>query len=347
MTIEKEIFKKTKIDIKKIREYGFKKENKQYKYTKLILDNTMEIKITINEKGQVQGKIYDILANEEYTSFRIKNATGKFARSIADEFENLLEDIKNKCFIPIPFIYEQTNRIVEQIKIKYNDWPQFEWEKFPGYATFKNKTSQKWYAIIMNINMNKLEPNKNKEVEIINLKLNPNKIQKLLNKKGFYKAYHMNKTSWITVLLNNTVPDSNLMKLIDESYSNTITTKNLSNNEWLIPANPKYFDIEKELDKKQEILWKQSTNIKINDIVYLYVGAPYKKIMYKLKVEEINIPYEYKSKNLKMQKVMKLSLLEKYKNDKLTLNKIKEFGINSVRGPRYINKELSEYINQN
>ena len=70
----------------------------------------------------------------------------------------------------------------------------------------------------MNINISKIESG-NKEIEIINVKLNRDKIQKLLNKKGFYKAYHMNKIDWITIILNDTVSDLDIIELIDESYN--------------------------------------------------------------------------------------------------------------------------------
>ncbi len=39
MTIEEEIFRKTKIDFDNISEYGFKKYKSLYKYSKNIMDN--------------------------------------------------------------------------------------------------------------------------------------------------------------------------------------------------------------------------------------------------------------------------------------------------------------------
>ncbi|MBP3799889.1 MAG: MmcQ/YjbR family DNA-binding protein, partial [Bacilli bacterium] len=41
----------------------------------------------------------------------------------------------------------------------------------------------------------------------------------LLKKKGYYEAYHMNKKSWITIILDDTVSDNDIKKLIDNSYS--------------------------------------------------------------------------------------------------------------------------------
>lgn len=346
MTIEEELFRKTKIDFDKLIEYGFKKENTLYKYSKNIMNNTFRVEIEIDNNGIVRGKVYDLSFEEEYTNFRVEDSTGPFVGQVRAEFEKLLKDIRSSCFTRDTFIYEQSNRITKAIKEKYGDEPEFEWEKFPGYATFRNKDSKKWYGIIMNLDKSKLEENATGEVEVIDIKLEPNEMEYLLKQDGFYPAYHMNKKSWITIILNNTISDENIMSLIEKSYSYTIVNKNSAKNEWIIPANPKYFDIEKALKKSNTILWKQSTAIKANDFVYLYVAQPYSSIMYKFKVIEVNIPYEYKDENIKMKKVMKIDLITRYKKGKLSFNKLKDFGINAIRGPRYMPLALSKYINR-
>ncbi len=346
MTIEEELFRKTKIDFDKISNYGFKKEKSLYKYSKNIINDTFRVDIEINNNGIVKGKVFDLSFKEEYTNFRIEDSIGSFANQVREEFKNLLKDIRSNCFTTENFIHEQSNRIAELIKEKYGDDPEFEWEKFPGYATFRNKDSKKWYGIIMNIDKNKLDENSTGEVEIIDIKLEPNEIEDLLKHDGYYPAYHMNKKSWITIILNNTISDEKIMSLIDKSYSYTVINKNIDKNEWIIPANPKYFDIEKALKENNTITWKQSTAIKINDIVYLYVAQPYSSIMYKFKVKEVNISYEYKDKNLKIKKVMKIELIERYEQGKLFFKKLKDFGINAIRGPRYMPLSLSKYITE-
>ena len=197
----------------------------------------------------------------------------------------------------------------------------------------------------MNLDKSKLDKKSTGEIEIINIKLEPHEIENLLKQDGFYPAYHMNKKNWITVILNNTISDENIMSLIDKSYSYTVVNKNNAKNEWIIPANPKYFDIEKALKDNNTITWKQSTNIKINDIIYLYVAEPYSSIMYKFKVIDVNIPYEYNDENLKIKKVMKIDLITRYEKGQFAFNKLKDFGINAVRGPRYMPLALSKYIN--
>ena len=65
--LEDEVFKKRKLDKNKLIIYGFVKENNTYKYSKLIMDNSFRVDITIDSKGKVIGKVYDLDGDYEYT----------------------------------------------------------------------------------------------------------------------------------------------------------------------------------------------------------------------------------------------------------------------------------------
>ena len=184
----------------------------------------------------------------------------------------------------------------------------------------------------MNIFSNKLNKEIG-EIEIVNIKLNEDKIMNLLKKEGFYKAYHMNKKDWISIILNDTIEDKEIFSLIDESYE--IIN---DNEEWIVPANPKYYDILNCFNNTNEIIWKQSSNIHINDIIYLYVAAPYSKIMYKCRAVEVNIPYSYKDSNIKINSIMRLKLIEDLKEENYSFEYLNRLGIKSIRGPRKIKK---------
>jgi predicted DNA-binding protein (MmcQ/YjbR family) len=69
----------------------------------------------------------------------------------------------------------------------------------------------------MNINKSKITKGNN-EVEIINVKLPEEDIKQLLNSSGYYKAYHMNKKNWITIILDDTINDEKIMDYINKSY---------------------------------------------------------------------------------------------------------------------------------
>ena len=58
---------------------------------------------------------------------------------------------------------------------------------------------------------------------VLNVKGDPNLIGALREKKGFLPAYHMNKENWISILLDDTVPEEEIKSLIRFSYQLTET----------------------------------------------------------------------------------------------------------------------------
>lgn len=225
MTVEDEVFERYSANFKKLVGYGFKENKGKFIFEKLFKDNEFKLKIIILQNGVIQSKVYEVENNEEFLPLKVKGQQGAFVGEVREEYKKILTDIRNNCFSKTYFIYPQSNRIAAEIISKYDDNPDFMWKKFPYYGVFKNKQNNKWYGIIMNIDYSKLGKENNKPVEIINLKLDKDKIKKLLEQTGFYPAWHMNKKYWITVTLDETVPDKTILELVEESYSYTIKPK--------------------------------------------------------------------------------------------------------------------------
>ena len=213
MDIEKSIFTRCNLNIKKLLDYGFVKENDYYKYQKKFLNEDFLAEIIIKDNN-VSGNVYDLVSNCLYTNIRLEVDNG-FINIVRNSYKDILIDIKNNCFDNLYFKYQQTNRIVNYIISKYSDYPEFPWDDCNGI--FRNKRNNKWYALIMLINKNKID-NINKEIEVINLKLNEEEIKDLIKKEGYYQAYHMNKKMWITISLDDTLTDKEIIKCIDKSY---------------------------------------------------------------------------------------------------------------------------------
>ena len=59
---------------------------------------------------------------------------------------------------------------------------------------------------------------KSGKIDVLNVKLNPDLIENLIDKKHFFPAYHMNKKYWITILLDSDTDLTLVKSLIDESF---------------------------------------------------------------------------------------------------------------------------------
>lgn len=213
-----EVFKKAKVIYETLIPYGFIKEEDCYIYTKNIMNDSFLVKLKIDLDGNVSSIVYDNDTNLEYLCIENKTLNGEFVSRVRDEYKKLLLDIKKNCFLDRLFIYEQTNRIVNYIYEKYNNNPLFLWKDDDSTAVFRLKENSKWYGIIMYVEESKVKGKGSLKKEIINVKIDKERLDSLLKIDGIYKAYHMNKKSWISIILDNTLEDSYVKKLIDESH---------------------------------------------------------------------------------------------------------------------------------
>lgn len=247
--------------------------------------------------------------------------------------------------------------ILSYVKKEYGTLPEHLWKSYPEYEVLRHalqpgEKKAKWYAIIMNVKRETLGLKGEGYVDILNVKCNPEMMDLLRMSEGYLPAYHMSKGNWITILLDGTVPLDNIKQLIDESYCLTAGAKEKQKKvrfgpkDWLIPANPKYYDVIRAFEENEIIDWKQSSDVRVGDLIYMYVAAPYSALMYKCKAVEVDIPYHFESNDLTVKKVMKIQLLNKYEPDYMTFDRMKkEYGIYAVRGPRSMPNSLKEELN--
>lgn len=123
--------------------------------------------------------------------------------------------------------------------------------------------------------------------------------------------------------------------------------------EWIITCNTQLYDVVGAFDKLDTIDWKQSKNIEVGDIVYIYVGEPIGALTYKCKAIEVNQPkpliddleFVLDDSNYgNYGRYMRLRLLDKYNDIKLGMNQLKLNGLKTIQGPSKVTKQLSDYI---
>lgn len=237
--------------------------------------------------------------------------------------------------------------VFDYIKKKYKVLPEYPWRKYAGNAVFRHSDNNKWFAMVIDVERNKLGFSGSDYVDAINLKVDDMFFRSMIiQEEGIMPAYHMNKMHWITVVLDGTVPEDRVFDLIDMSFMATASAKKKEKirppKEWIIPANPKYFDIVHAFDDTDIINWKQGAGIKKGDTVFMYVGLPVSAVMYKCKVTETGIPYEHENKYITIKALMKIKLQKRYDPEEFTFEVLKsEYGIYAVRGPRGIPNSLS------
>lgn len=113
---------------------------------------------------------------------------------------------------------KQRERIIEHIRDRYAAEPEHLWARYPNYAVFRQPTSRKWFAIIMDVARKSIDLEGEGTADVMDVKCGQALVGSLLAQEGFRPAYHMSKSSWISVLLDETVPDEQIFPLIELSY---------------------------------------------------------------------------------------------------------------------------------
>lgn len=77
----------------------------------------------------------------------------------------------------------------------------------------------------MEVSRDKLGMTSDGEVDVLNVKCEQILIGSLRMQEGFFPAYHMNKDSWISILLEGPVADEEIKNLLELSYKMTAQKK--------------------------------------------------------------------------------------------------------------------------
>ncbi len=106
--------------------------------------------------------------------------------------------------------------IFQWVKQQYGTEPDYPWQD--TNAVLRHRKNKKWYGLIMSVRKDRLGLSGGEEVDVLNVKCDPALIGSLRTQPGFLPAYHMNKDLWLSIVLNDAVPEEQIKNLIDMSY---------------------------------------------------------------------------------------------------------------------------------
>lgn len=340
MSLESDLFEKRRPDEEKLISFGFQKQDDRWIYQRDLGKDGMQAQVSVSSSGKVTGRVMDTLSDEEYIAVHLEGQQGAYTASIRKLYLQVLEEIARNCFHPVLFASDQANRMDAWIHDHWHETGDHPFEKYPDYVSYRYPGNRKWYALVMNVTGEKIGmPSGN--YEIVNLK--SDHMDQLTDMDGILPAWHMNHTQWISVILNDTVGDEKLMELVSQSRD-LIIAKNSSQKEihqWLIPANPKYYDLDHGFSVSPQLYWSQSSHVHVGDLVYIYYGMPFGSIRYKCVVTETDIPDPQRSAEKGSPKLdMRIRKLYMYEDGQLDRKLLASYGVRAVRGPRSMPEDL-------
>ena len=198
--------------------FGFKKSRSQFLYSQKILGGQFRVDIKVC-KNKATATVIDNDAGEEYLPYAVLSQQGSFVGRVRHEIDQVLDKFVNECTRAEIYKGKIANQILEYASQKYASKPEYLWDDYPTFSIIRKASNKKWYCLVGIIERKKLGLKDEGFVEFANLKISPNDLRQHLATEGIFAAYHMNKKSWITVVLDGTVKWPKIKKLLDASYA--------------------------------------------------------------------------------------------------------------------------------
>ncbi len=349
-----QILKNRTIDFDELTDFGFNKNKERYIYRQAINSGDFIVTIEITSKKAIS-KVLDAFDDSEYALVDVETSEGKFVGDIKEEYENILNTFCEKCTFLDVFKSSSSKKIIAYVKEKYDGELEFLWDDYDG-AVYRNKDNLKWYGVIMKVKeqsfvtstlkrmklagvssnhklFSKTEFSDNDYLEVLDLHIDKSKSKEIIDYEKVFPGYHMNKDSWISIILDKDTPLREVYKYLDDSYQMTVKS-----GAFIVPSNISIFDVISYVENNKTFIWyKQPKEAKVGDLVYVYVGAPYSQILYKCEILRINL-------KVYSERDMELKLIKKYKNNEYTYSFLKEHGCSFIRTPRSIPERVAKLL---
>ena len=175
------------------------------------------LRVSVTDEGKVQAELFDPEADAPYTLHLVTNAAGNFVGEVRKAYEEALLLLAETCFDKAVFKQRLTKDLLRCAEAQYGEKCEYLWERFPENGILRRADNRKWYAVIMTVAGNKVGLSTENIVEIVDLRAEEEVVNTLIHSRGFAPAWHMNKKSWITVLLDGSVEFSTIAEMLEKS----------------------------------------------------------------------------------------------------------------------------------
>lgn len=123
--------------------------------------------------------------------------------------------------------------------------------------------------------------------------------------------------------------------------------------EWFVSGDPTRYDVVGAFNELNKVDWKQSTNVAVGDIVYIYVSKGVQAVRYKCKVNKVDLPtpeIDDSKFNLSGEfdgsygRYMEIELIKELKGDLFSKVALEKHGFASPQSPVRVIPQVKEYL---
>ncbi len=188
---------------------------KNYEYLNIILQAEIG-----NDGQSLNIKAIDPFSSEEYRLHLSPKANGEYVKKVRNAISELKNDIIEHC-TDKSLYFDQIKLVKDFIKQKYEVQVEYPWCDKSGSdnAVFRKKENGKWFAVLLKCQKKKISGSGEEYLNVLNVKISTDEKQSPVDNLKIFPAYHMNKKSWVSIVLNHGLDFSVISRLITDSYS--------------------------------------------------------------------------------------------------------------------------------
>lgn len=220
-----DLFEKYQANPEKLQAFGFEKRGVEFVYSQEIMKGDFLLQLKLQGE-KLDYQVLDQETGDEYVQVKMEQMMGEFVGQVREACQEIFLMIRATCFEEVDFLYKQSSRLQEYVARTYDGRLEYLWENSSKNSNlhagvFRHQDTKKWYGIFMTIDWSKFEVDRSGTIEVLNVK--NDHVVELIQSKGIYPAFHMNKKYWLSLPLDDTLRDTELFALLDESF--TLTKK--------------------------------------------------------------------------------------------------------------------------
>ena len=204
--------------------YGFVPVSSGWQMNIPVQNGSFSLQVQISKDGLLSHTLFSCPDGEQYILYRTA-AGGPFVNSLRKEIQNILADIAHACFDPLLFFSAQAKRVAAYIQQQYDRSPSFPFSRYPHIAVFRHADNQKWFALLMPLAKDVLHAGKKTPYEILTLNADEKHVCTYRKTPGIYPGYHMNKTYWYSIIMDESLTDSEIRPMLEESYQRSLSPR--------------------------------------------------------------------------------------------------------------------------
>lgn len=150
---------------------------------------------------------------EKFALFSLPNP-GAFASKVREEVEEIFSSLVISFGDDSSIIRE---RVMSLFREKYGIEGEMPWKDDDESVVFRSLKNKKWIGIMLSVPSSKLGLPGEKKVDIVNIKHSESHVPFVIDHRFIFPAWHMNKNTWITVLLSKELDWDLFTSFVEES----------------------------------------------------------------------------------------------------------------------------------